>query len=168
MKQPRRPKKDFDLIAFANRFWEKVDKSEMCWEWTAASNTWGYGHIWRNEKTVKAHRTSWEFAFGPIPDGLFVCHHCDNAKCVNPDHLFLGTQSDNMRDCSRKGRLNRTIKAIGEAHGAAVLTEDQIINIREIYRKGDRSQADIVCEFGVHRTTIGYIVRGHTWAHLEI
>ena len=89
-----------------DRFWAKVTKSETCWLWTAATTKAGYGYLMNNERRVTtAHRLSWELHFGPIPDGLFVCHHCDNPPCVRPTHLFLGTVRDNAIDAANKGRL---------------------------------------------------------------
>src|SRR5690348_7112088 len=94
------------------RFWSKVEKTDGCWIWRGTMNGVGYGVFWlpmgkpRNANSrVYAHRLSYEMHEGKIPDGMFICHRCDNPACVNPDHLFLGTQSDNMTDCSRKGRL---------------------------------------------------------------
>ena len=86
------------------RFFDKINKTDNCWLWTAAMRG-GYGVIKIKGKGVSAHRLSYEIHKGPIENGLLVCHKCDNRKCVNPDHLFLGTQSDNMIDCSKKGRL---------------------------------------------------------------
>lgn len=91
------------------RFWRRVSKSPNgCWMWKGSKDGGGYGTIStaRGSAPAKAHRLSWEMRNGPIPPGQFVCHHCDTPACVNPDHLFLGTQKDNMRDCSRKGRVN--------------------------------------------------------------
>lgn len=94
------------------RFWEKVDKSGDCWVWTGALGGRGYGYIAKpggsaanpGAHMIPAHRVSWEIANGQIPDGLLVCHHCDNPRCVRPDHMFLGTDLDNARDRERKGR----------------------------------------------------------------
>lgn len=86
------------------RFWAKVEKTDGCWLWTAALSTTGYGRIGVGKKMAYTHRLSWEMHNGPIPPGMHICHHCDNPKCVRPDHLFLGTRTDNMRDMWRKGR----------------------------------------------------------------
>ena len=92
-----------------DRFWLYCDRSDMsgCWIWTGSLNTGGYGQIKqaRSNKKILAHRLSYQINRGPIPDGAVVLHKCDNTRCVNPDHLFLGTQSDNMLDAMRKGRL---------------------------------------------------------------
>ena len=92
------------------RFWKKVIKTADCWLWNGAHGKRGHGLFRSNmqEWMVAAHRYSWELHFGPIPDGLLVCHHCDNPPCVRPDHLFLGTIADNVHDAERKGRLKGT------------------------------------------------------------
>lgn len=98
-----------------DRFWSKVDKSGECWNWTGARTAPGWHGMFASDATragrtmVLAHRHSWALANGPVPDGLNVLHRCDNAGCVRPDHLFLGTHSDNMRDRSAKGRANNRL-----------------------------------------------------------
>src|SRR5882672_10379584 len=87
-------------------FWRKVDKRPFgCWVWTAWKNSKGYGNFNIGERKWKAHRLSYTFFYGPIPDGLLVLHRCDNPSCVNPDHLFLGTARDNFQDAISKKRL---------------------------------------------------------------
>lgn len=83
-----------------------------CWEWVASGDSDGYGQLMVGKRMKKAHRVAWELANGPIPDGSFVCHHCDNPSCVRPSHLFLGSNSENMRDMVRKGRLNGGIERL--------------------------------------------------------
>ncbi|MGJ0510229.1 MAG: HNH endonuclease signature motif containing protein [Methylocystis sp.] len=101
----RRPRRRKPTRSPEVRFWEKVIRGDGCWEWTAAKSVRGYGTFGlRKGKMVPAHRMSWELTYGKIPDGLIVCHHCDNPECVRPDHLFLGTYSDNTQDMIRKGR----------------------------------------------------------------
>jgi HNH endonuclease len=85
-------------------FWKKVVKSDDCWEWTGYLDIGGYGRLNRGRKVISAHRYSWILENGPIPDDLCVLHKCDNRKCVNPSHLFLGTRVDNIMDMVAKGR----------------------------------------------------------------
>jgi hypothetical protein len=152
----------------SERFWEKVKKAPGCWTWTAAKYANGYGLFafsqpWRRGY---AHRASWELAFGAIPDGLWVLHHCDNPACVRPDHLFLGTHADNMRDMKSKGRWNlngaRTSLA-GENHPMRRLTETAVRDIRRRFAAGGITKRALAREYGVHEAHIGSIVRGRTW-----
>jgi hypothetical protein len=93
-----------DSQTFEGRFWAKVDRGDSCWLWTGVRDHNGYGQIVQDGKLRQAHRVAWELANGPIEDGLYVCHQCDVKACVRADHLFLGTQSDNMRDYADKRR----------------------------------------------------------------
>lgn len=129
-----------------------------CWVWTGSVNSAGYGRIWDPEekKMVQCHRAMMDF-----PEGLLVCHRCDNPPCVNPDHLFVGTMSDNIRDCVNKGRAARR-GAKGEANSKAKLTEREVL---EIYRGTDR-QRDCAARYGVTHQVVGSIRRGKTWRHV--
>lgn len=116
----------------------------------------------RRGRTLLAHRVAWELANGPIPDGLCVCHRCDNPACVNVDHLFLGTQADNMADMVSKGRNCK-----GENHGAARLTEDIVLSIRRRHLSGEATVRELAAECGVHQHHIRDIVNGECWKHLD-
>lgn len=101
------------------RFWKFVNKKndDECWEWKGSvTKSRGYGQIGFDNTIKGAHRVSWEIHYGEIPDEMCICHHCDNSKCVNPFHLFIGTRSDNMQDMLHKGRgrLNKTYKKVIE------------------------------------------------------
>lgn len=100
----------FTSLSMEKRFWDKVNKTDDCWNWTGAVINSGYGTFFIAKvngvsRLKLAHRVAWELANGPIPEGLFVLHRCDNRRCVRPDHLFLGTAKDNTHDAMRKGRL---------------------------------------------------------------
>ncbi len=147
-------------LSLSERFWSKVNKTDTCWNWTAYKNKKGYGDFGMGAtKTVASHRFSWELHFGPIPDGLCVCHHCDNPACVRPDHLFLGTQADNGADMRRKKRERHP--SGGEASGAK-LSLSNVLEIRSTYRPGD-NLSRIARKYGVHRITIYDVVQYKTW-----
>lgn len=98
----------------------EVDPTTGCWNWLRSKDRHGYGRMWSGSRTCLAHRWYYEQRYGGIPEGLYACHKCDNPGCVNPDHMFLGTQSDNMRDCRDKGRLrNARAARLAEERGAA-------------------------------------------------
>jgi hypothetical protein len=139
-----------------SRFWSKVDKSDGCWIWKGQRGYKGYGKFYTQGKAhVRAHRFSYTLVNGPIPDGLFVCHHCDNRACVRPDHLFLGTNTDNMRDASRKGRIS-----------SQALTPDQVREIRDLHSQGHSARA-LGVRFGVDRKTIRNLLRGNSYRYVE-
>ncbi len=153
----------------ADRLWERVDKTESCWVWTGAGVPKGYGHLsigGHQGDMVYAHRASWEIHFGPIPEGLFVCHHCDNPRCVRPDHLFLGTPADNIDDMVRKGRQRGTSLS-GERHNRARLTENDVRQIRRAYASGQEGVSELARKFGVGISTIRHVVKRETWQHVD-
>jgi hypothetical protein len=144
------------------RFWRSVEKTEECWFWTASVNTYGYGQIRNAEgRYTTAHRISWMLANGPIPAGLCVLHRCDNTRCVRPDHLFLGTQQDNIADKVAKGRQAR-----GSSHGMSKLTEAKVLEIRAAKRAGQTYEA-LAPQFGVSIWTIVDVCCRNNWAHIS-
>ena len=143
------------------RFWEKVEKREGCWEWQAALHVKGYGRFYFRGRVVLAHRASWVLAHGDVPGGLHVLHHCDNPRCVRPSHLWLGTNADNMRDRNEKGR-----QAQGVRVGSAVLVPHQVREIRELLKQGD-GKTDIARKYGVSLGCIRGIANGRNWKNLN-
>ena len=161
----------------AERFWAKVTKTngDGCWEWTAGTwQAFGYGKFQAgsgraDNRAVYAHRYAWEMAHGPVPDGLFVCHRCDNPLCVRIDHLFLGTQLDNIRDMHAKGRaarpdIERPIPR-GEGHGNHRLTDEWVRRIRRDTARG-LSPIEIAAALGVSHHTVRDVLKGRTWRHV--
>jgi hypothetical protein len=121
----------------------------------------GYGRVtWKNQEQYYAHRLSYELFRGPIPSGCVVCHHCDNRKCVNPDHLFIGTQKDNLADMAAKKR-----SCLGEKNGQAKLTEKQACAIRSL--AGARTTSELAETYGVSRHLIRKIQIGELWGHVQ-
>lgn len=140
-----------------------------CWEWDGPGLIKGYGYVdWRGKRWA-AHRLSYTLLVGPIADGLFVCHHCDVRACVNPNHLFLGTAKDNLRDMTAKGRnvaqANPLVLSRGERHWKAKFTEADVLAIRRAARRGV-PVADLAASYAVAWTTISSVVRRKTWTHL--
>lgn len=132
-----------------------------CWLWTGRLSTNGYGRLQRHGKRLQAHRAAYEAARGPIPPGLLVCHRCDMRSCVNPDHLWLGTCADNLRDMSAKGRGGKS-PVYGEANGNSRLTAGDVLKIYA----DRRPQRVIAAEFGIDRSNVGQIKRGLIWSQL--
>jgi len=133
-----------------------------CWEWTGYKSRGGYGRIRYCGRSVGAHRVSWIEHFGPIPEGLAVCHKCDNRSCVNPDHLFIGTQADNMRDMQAKKRRRGVGGQRGEGHHNAKLREEDVRLIRSL-AGSDKAIAE---RFGMTRRYIWSVRHGVTWKNI--
>lgn len=133
-----------------------------CVEWQGAKSTAGYGQKRLNGKTVYVHRLAYIEAHGEIPKGLVVRHTCDNPACYNVDHLIIGTQKQNMQDCSERGRVNKAIKATGEAQGLSKLTEVSVKYIRESNLSGSK----LAKELGVSRSTVNRVRSGKTWRNI--
>jgi hypothetical protein len=145
------------MLLPADRFWSYVQPVEGCWVWGGPIEASGYGFMGAYSGYVKAHRFSWTLHNGPISDGLFVLHTCDNPPCVNPTHLFLGTARDNSDDKHLKGRAN---PPRGEKHWRAVLTEDLV---REIRRWPDENGRVLARRLGVPYSTMMHVRYGKSW-----
>lgn len=147
-----------------------------CMEWTGSLTAGRYGRVRLRKHVLMAHRVSWAIAHGPVPVGLCVCHHCDNTTCVNPEHLFAGTHTDNMRDCSAKrrftaGRLSYArahpeLMARGERSAMARVTTAMVLEIRSLYAGGGLLQREIADRFGVSKQHISRLVLGQRWRHV--
>lgn len=148
------------------RFWEKVDKRgpDECWEWTASKVPYGYGQFWTGERRMQSHRFAYELTHGPIAEGVFICHHCDNPGCVNPAHLFAGTPQDNTLDMLTKDRHKR-VGQPGQSNPSAKLTRQKVKMIRERSRQGESAQA-LAAEHNVSVATIYHIVARRSWKHV--
>jgi HNH endonuclease len=150
----------------AERLWPRVGKpnSDGCREWNGGRGPQGYGVIWLHvdHKSFKAltHRVAYELSHGPIPDGLFVLHRCDNPPCCNPEHLFLGTKQDNRDDCVRKGR-----QAVGEINGKSKLTAAEVVQIRDLRRYG-YYLTELARLYGIGATAVRQICTRTTWKHV--
>ena len=135
-------------ISDEDRFFKFVEKTDWCWIWKGSLTDMGYGQFWNKHKDYTAHRASYRMFKGEIPNGIFVCHHCDNKKCVNPDHLFLGTAKDNTQDLIIKGLKKTTPRR---------LTLDQDKQVLELYLQGYK-QRDIAKFFKCHQATVWRII----------
>lgn len=142
------------------RFWASTHPRYQCWEWKGAKNEKGYGIFNTGSGNVRAHRYSYEMHHGPISKGKLVCHSCDNPGCVNPDHLFCGTEAHNTADAVSKGRM-----AKGEASGTAKLSEANVVEMRRLKSIGV-SRDHLAKQFGVHPQTVSKILKRMTWRHI--
>lgn len=152
------------LGPIADRFWANVQVlgPDDCWEWQGCTGNFGYGyiHIGGGSQSTVAHRLAYELTYGPIPEGMYCCHHCDNAPCCNPAHIFLGTPADNMADKVAKKRHKW-----GETHAHAKLSEAQVIEARQLYAQGVKV-AHLAKKYGVSDATMREILNRETWKHL--
>jgi HNH endonuclease len=154
--------------SFEQRFWKYVQKTDGCWLWTGFRDVNGYGHLRigrYQEGQVTAQRASWIVHFGPIPDGLYVLHKCDVPWCVRPDHLYLGTQKQNLQDMAARGRhwlQGRGHLVAGDKGANARLTWPVVDAIREAHANGE-SRVSLARYYGVTPNNIGLIVRNRTW-----
>ena len=134
-----------------------------CWEWQGPLNHHGYGLIrTRSDNRTRFHRRSFEIAYGPIPTGMIVCHRCDNPACFRPDHLFLGTQRDNMHDMAAKGRKPKPVILPMNAPGRKLDTE-RVAELRRLYGTGEYTQHQLAAHFGISQSQVSNIVRGWHW-----
>lgn len=147
-------------------FWDGVDKSDGCWEWTRSVGSHGYGAYWDGKKLWTCHRYVWTITNGEIPGGLHVLHTCDNRTCCNPSHLFLGTNNDNIADRMAKGRSRTTPKA-GEQHHSAKLTDATVRKMLKELAKGRRGvQSRLARKYGVSHSVVNRIASGKGWTHI--
>jgi hypothetical protein len=157
----------------AERFWPKVQKTDGCWLWMGALSSTGYGSIYAGGARVSAHCVAYELVNGPIPTGMFVLHRCDNRRCCNPAHLFLGTAADNAADMVAKGRHSHGARHAaviprGTRQHLAKLDEAKVRAIREARASEGASYAALARRFGVSPTAISRVVQGTGWTHVEI
>lgn len=165
------------------RFWAKVDRSGRapahapglgaCWLWTACKSAAGYGFFGMGDRNMSSHRVAWMLTSGPIPPGMWVLHRCDNPSCVRPDHLFLGTPTDNVRDMFAKGRArpqegddhwfrrNAGVQ-VGEGNFNAILSAADVLQIKRRLIHGE-TPALLAASFGVGTSTICQIQAGRNW-----
>jgi hypothetical protein len=159
----------------------RIDEHTGCWIWTSTTNNAGYGTIGlgtAEQGKDFAHRASYRIFKGPIEKGCVICHKCDNKKCVNPDHLFMGTQLDNIRDAQKKGRIRKgdawktearlLIDQKGEKHGMHKLKEHEVREILIRKKAGPMVIAHVAAEFRVTRGTIRNIITRKNWKHVVV
>lgn len=153
---PRRPS-----VPDADAFWALVGQEapEACWEWDGRRNEKGYGTLSFAGRFARAHRVAWELTYGPIPDGMVICHRCDNPPCCNPAHLFLGTQLENIADREAKGRGS-------VPPSRAKFTAGQVRQIRAEYERGLVTQQSLADRWGISRGNLSKILTRRLYTHV--
>ena len=142
-----------------------VKGADECWNWLGYKVGNGYGRftlpdVEKPKRVVAAHRLAWTIANGDIPNGLYVCHACDNRACCNPAHLWLGTHQENIADMMKKGRA---YDRRGEKHPRTQLSNADVKTIRHLYFAERRTQKELGKFFGIHRSSVSNIVTGYSW-----
>lgn len=151
----------------ADAFWSKVSigRKAECWMWTGAKDTTGYGRTYFIDKVTAAHRVAWELTFNKtIPHGLFACHKCDVRPCCNPHHIFIGTNSDNIRDCVAKGLDTGRVR--GSKIHCSKLTEVKVKEIRKLRNAGTTYRL-IAEQFGISTQQTWCICSRRWWKHVK-
>ena len=163
-------RKKLAIEYFYNRIHKDADTG--CWLWTGTLLPSGYGQFRFDKQSARAHRASYELLVGEIPDGLCMCHKCDVRRCCNPEHLFIGTRDDNMKDAASKGRLPSSTNhwtrlypermSLSQLTSGAKLSTDQVQQIKGLVcKRGDACL--VAAQFGVSEAAVSRIVRGHAW-----
>lgn len=162
----------WEHLSTQDRFDRWVDKSGDCWLWLGKLKPDGYAEMVVSGKNIPAHRLSYQLHVGPIPPGLLVCHTCDIRHCVKPDHLWTGTQADNIRDCVAKGRHTRMggtspeRAARGNGLPQAKLTPEKVREMRRLYAAGFGSLSAVGALFGVNGSSAHAVIQGRSWRHV--
>lgn len=154
----------------SEEFWSRVERGPGCWTWKSGFHQFGYGQFRRAGKNYTAHRFAYALEFGPIPDGLCVLHHCDNPPCVRPDHLFLGTMSDNAQDCRKKNRHGAATHPEAFYRGTQIALaklNDDTVRISRALRERGWPVKVLAQFFGVNKPSMYKALSGQTWAHVS-
>jgi len=141
----------------------RVDEQTGCWDWLKFKDRNKYGHIKVLGKSELVHRVAYQTLVGDIPSGMFVCHRCDNPSCLNPEHLFIGTNQDNIDDKVAKNRQSKIGQQKGSKHSLAKLTEKDIVDIRI----STLSQNKLALLYGMTQSSISQIQNKITWSHVQ-